>query len=96
LRGWFDALDYLKREPNVAAGHMAIRQQTTGEQYLEALKGVHIPSREENITLIGGLSPQLASSGRQLMALMLEAKLLPAKVDIEAMLAPGALTSLPP
>jgi hypothetical protein len=30
------------------------------------------------------------------MALMLEAKLLPAKVDIEAMLAPGALTSLPP
>ena len=47
LRGWFDALNYLKREPNVAAGHMAIRQQTTGEQYLEALKGVHIPSREE-------------------------------------------------
>ena len=62
---------------------MGIRQQTTGEQFLEALKGLHIPSREENLKMLGGPTPELAVTGRRLMALMVEAKLLRAGVDIE-------------
>ena len=76
LTGWFGAIDYLKREPEDAARRMGIRQQTTGEQFLEALQGLHIPTREENLRMLGGATPELAVTGRRLMALMLDAKLL--------------------
>ena len=96
LRGWLRAIDYLKREPKDAARRMGIRQQTTGEQFLKALQGLHIPSREENLKMLGGAKPELATSGRRLMALMLEAKLLRAPLEIESVLAPGPLANLPP
>jgi NitT/TauT family transport system substrate-binding protein len=96
LKGWLKAIDYLKREPTDAARRMGIRQQTTGEQFLKALQGLHIPSREDNLKMLGGPTPQLAVTGRQLMALMLEAKLLRAPLEIESVLAPGPLARLPP
>lgn len=96
LAGWFKAIDYLKREPADAAHRMGIRQQTTGEQYLAALQGLHIPSREENLRMIGGASPEMVPSGRRLMNLMLEAKLLANGLRIEDVLAPAPLESLPP
>jgi NitT/TauT family transport system substrate-binding protein len=96
LAGWFSAIDYLKREPMDAARRMGIRQQTSGEQFLDALKGLHIPSREENLRMIGGTNPELAVSGRRLMALMLEAKLLRTGLEIEEVLAPEPLASSPP
>jgi NitT/TauT family transport system substrate-binding protein len=96
LAGWLAAVDYLGREPQDAARRMGIRQQTTGEQFLKALQGLHIPSREENLKMLGGPNPQLVVSGRRLMDLMLESKLLKAKLDIEAVLAPAPLASLPP
>jgi NitT/TauT family transport system substrate-binding protein len=96
LGGWFHAIDHLRREPADAARRMGIRQQTSGEQFAEALKGLHIPSREENLRMLGGRSPELAVTGRRLRALMLEAKLLRAAVHIEEVLAPQPLASLPP
>ena len=95
LSGWFSALDYMEREPKDAARRMGVRQQTTGEQFLEALKGLRIPSREENLRMLDGTTPELAVTGRRLMALMLEAKLLRSELAIEGMLAPGPLASLP-
>ncbi|HEY6240004.1 MAG TPA: ABC transporter substrate-binding protein [Burkholderiales bacterium] len=96
LVGWLAAIDYLEREPKDAARRMGIRQQTTGEQFLKTLKGLHIPSREENLKMLGGAKPELALSGRRLMALMLDAKLLRAPLEIESVLAPGPLANLPP
>jgi NitT/TauT family transport system substrate-binding protein len=93
LSGWLKAIDYLKREPEDAMG---IRQQTTGEQFLKALQGLHIPSREENLKMLGGEQPGLAVAGRRLMALMLEAKLLRTELKIEDVLAPAPLATLPP
>jgi len=95
LSGWFDAIDYMKREPRDAARRMGIRQQTTGEQFLEALRVLHIPSREEKRRMLGGTTPELALTGRRLMALMVEAKLLRAELNIEDLLAPGPLADLP-
>jgi NitT/TauT family transport system substrate-binding protein len=95
LAGWFGALEYMEREPKDAARRMGIRQQTTGEQFLEALQGLHIPSHEENIRMLGGAKPELAVTGRRLMALMVDAKLLRTGVDIEGVLAPGPLADLP-
>ena len=94
LTGWFDAIDYVKREPRDAARRMGIRQQTSGEQFLEAQKGLHIPSREENLRMLGGPSPELAVTGRRLMSLMVDAKLLRSELPIEGLLAPGPLAGL--
>lgn len=96
LTGWFKALDYLNREPKDAARRMGVRQQTSGEQFEAALKGLHIPSKEENLRMLGGASPALATTGRRLMGLMLEAKLLRSPVEIDEVLAPQPLASLPP
>ncbi|MFO1305463.1 MAG: ABC transporter substrate-binding protein [Burkholderiales bacterium] len=94
LNGWFDAIAYLAREPADAARRMGIRQQTTGEQFAAALSGLHIPTRQENLAMIGGPSPQIATTGKALMTLMIDAKLLRASFPIEQALAPGPLLSL--
>jgi NitT/TauT family transport system substrate-binding protein len=95
LTGWFGAIDYMKNEPKDAARRMGIRQQTTGEQFLAAQQGLHVPSREENLKMLGGATPELAVTGRRLMALMVDAKLLRTELNIEGMLAPGPLADLP-
>jgi NitT/TauT family transport system substrate-binding protein len=95
LTGWFGAIEYMKREPQDAARRMGIRQQTTGEQFLEAQQGLRVPSREENLRMIGGATPELVVTGRRLMALMVDAKLLRAGLEIEGLLAPGPLADLP-
>jgi NitT/TauT family transport system substrate-binding protein len=96
LTGWFKALEYLEREPKDAAGRMAVREQITGEQFLQALKGLHIPSRAENVTMLAGTAPSLVVSGHHLMTLMVDAKLLRSSIDIEGLLAPAPLQKLPP
>src|SRR5262249_48048540 len=95
LAGWFGAIDYMKREPQDAARRMGIRQQTTGEQFLEAQKGIHVPSRDENLRMLAGSTPELVVSGRRLMSLMLQEKLLRAGFEIETVLAPAPLQSMP-
>jgi len=96
LSGWFRALEYMNVDPVGSAHRMGIRQQTSGEQFLAALKGLHIPSRDENLRMLGGAAPELALTGRRLMGLMLEAKLLREEVEIERVLEPGPLANLPP
>jgi NitT/TauT family transport system substrate-binding protein len=91
LQGWFGALDYMARSPGDAARRMGVRQQTTGDQFLEALRGLHIPSREDNLRMLSGEQPALTITGRRLMALMVESKLLSTEVPLEDVLAPGPL-----
>jgi NitT/TauT family transport system substrate-binding protein len=74
---------------------MGIRQQTSGEQFQQAQQGLHVPTREENLRMLGGPQPELAVTGRRLMALMLDAKLLRSELAIERVLEPGPLASLP-
>jgi NitT/TauT family transport system substrate-binding protein len=94
LTGWFAAIDYMAHDPKDAARRMGIRQQTSGEQFLEAQKGLHVPSRDENLKMLGGPNPALAVTGRRLMTLMLDAKLLKSDLQIEKLLAPAPLESL--
>jgi NitT/TauT family transport system substrate-binding protein len=94
LAGWFGAIDYMKRDPKDAARRMGIRQQTSGEQFLDALNGLHIPSREENLRMLGGTKPELAVTGDRLLTLMLDAKLLTNTLDIGTVLASGPLERL--
>lgn len=96
LTGWFGAIDFMHADPREAARRMGIRQQTSAEQFLEAQRGLHVPSRAENLAMLGGDPPALAASGRRLMTLMLESRLLRAPVDIESLFAPAPLANLPP
>ncbi len=95
LTGWFKALAYLERAPKDAAARMAVREQITGEQFLQALRGLRFPSRADNLKMLAGATPGLVVSGRQLMTLMVEAKLLRSTLEIEGLLAPGPLQKLP-
>ena len=94
LAGWFSATAYMVREPVDAARRMAIRQQTTGEQFLSALGGLRIPTYEENLKLLAGGKPDLPVAARRLMDLMLEARLLRSAVDIDELLAPRPLEEM--
>jgi NitT/TauT family transport system substrate-binding protein len=95
LAGWFKALEYLEREPKDAAARMAVREQITGEQFLRALKGLRTPSRTDNLKMLAGATPSLVVSGRQLMTLMVQSKLLRSTLEIEGLIAPGPLQKLP-
>jgi len=44
--------------------------------------------------MLGGMKPELAVTGRRLLTLMLEAKLLAQPIDIAQVLAPGPLESM--
>jgi NitT/TauT family transport system substrate-binding protein len=96
LTGWFGAVEFIRGDPQDAARRMGIRQQMGAEQFLQAQRGLHVPTREENLKMLGGAQPELAASGRRLMSLMLEAKLLRTAVEIESLFAPGPLDKLPP
>jgi NitT/TauT family transport system substrate-binding protein len=96
LTGWFGAVDFMRSDPNDAARRMGIRLQTGAEQFLQAQQGLHIPTRAENLTMLGGSTPSLVQSGQRLMTLMLEARLLKARVDVESLFAPGPLSKLSP
>jgi len=95
LTGWFKALAYLEREPSDAAARMAVREQITGKQFLRALQGLHIPTRADNLKMLAGATPGLVVSGRQLMTLMVDAKLLRDRLEIEGLLAPEPLQKSP-
>ncbi len=47
LSGWYAAIDHLRADPPDAARRMGVRQQIGAEQFLESLRGLHIPSRDE-------------------------------------------------
>ena len=94
LTGWFGAVDFMRSDPNDAARRMGVRQQTGAEQFLQAQQGLRIPTRAENLAMLSGPTPALARSGHRLMTLMLEARLLRARVDVESLLAPGPLMKL--
>jgi NitT/TauT family transport system substrate-binding protein len=96
LAGWFDALDYIRSAPTDAARRMGIRQQVGPEQFMQGLSQIKLPSRAENLGMLGGSDPGLKVTARRLMTLMIEAKLLHADVEIDSLLAPGPLVSLLP
>jgi NitT/TauT family transport system substrate-binding protein len=96
LKGWFQAIDYIRADPRDAAWKMGVRQQTSGDAFLAAQQGLRIPTREDNLRMLGGDAPELMVTGQRLMKIMVDDKLLRAPVKIDEVLAPGPLLELPP
>lgn len=76
LEAWYRALDYLGANPSDASEKMARRQQITGREFGESLKGLNIPDRAENRRLLTGSRPALLPVAERLARVMLEHKLL--------------------
>ena len=80
VRGWFAALDYIKLNRAESIAIMGQREQLSAEQFDEALSGLQIPDRLENLALIGGERPKLLQTAPNLVRIMLEHGLLPRQI----------------
>jgi NitT/TauT family transport system substrate-binding protein len=78
---WFKAITYLRSNPDDAAERMAKRSGISGAEYLESLKGLKIPDRQENDRLLAGEHPAILEPARRLAETMLQKKLLRTPVD---------------
>lgn len=96
LQKWFDALEYLKKEPEDAAGHMAKRLGFSGGEFLESLKGIKIPDFDENRRMLEGREPGILGPARRLMDRMLQSKLLREPVDPGRLIEPRPLKDVRP
>ena len=96
VRGWFKALDYLRQNPADAARRMALRQQLTPEALVGSLQLLKFPDREANLRLLGASTNNLATTLRQLSAIMREHKLLERPFDPAALPDPRFIPLAPP
>lgn len=81
IKGWFRALTYLKNNPQDAARRIAPREGITPEQFLESLKGIHIPDLQQNQQLLGETDASLLNTIKRLSKVMVENNLLEQTVE---------------
>lgn len=91
MAGWFEALNYIRDNPQDAATRMAPREALTTEQFSAALKLVHIYTREENNKLLGPADESLINKLRMLAAFMETQKMLPPGTDVSTLREPSFL-----
>ena len=95
ISGVLRALDHLKKNPADAAVRMAVRESLTPDQFLESLKLIELPGREENLQLLGGSPANLGKVMNRLAALMLANKI-SARPIVSPLLDDGFVRSAPP
>ncbi len=80
---WFDALDYLQRQPADAAQRMSARLKLEPDQVLAQYEDLSLPDRAENLALLQGTNARLKATAERLQKLMLEKKLIlrPARLE---------------
>lgn len=86
IEGWFQALTYMKQNPQDAARQMAAREGVPPDEFLASLELIQIPSLADNQNLLGKVDPTLANSINQLAAVMVENKLLKKVGDLSPLL----------
>ncbi|VXD17277.1 ABC transporter substrate-binding protein [Planktothrix paucivesiculata] len=94
VRGWFMALDYLKKEPENAAKIMARRGGITAKEFLDSLKLLSFFTPTENQKLLSQTDPSMVNSANKLSKLMQEKKLLQSNIDFSSLLDARFFTQL--
>ncbi|MGL5135122.1 MAG: ABC transporter substrate-binding protein [Planktothrix sp.] len=94
VRGWFMALDYLKKEPENASKIMARRGGITAKKFLDSLKLLSFFTPTENQKLLSQTDPSLVNSANKLSKLMQEKKLLQSNIDFSSLLDARFFTQL--
>lgn len=89
LKGWFQAVDYLKKNPEEAARFLASREGLTPEQFLSSLQGLHILDLRENQAIFGEEKSSFQKKMNRLSVVMLENGLLKSPIEVFKILADG-------
>lgn len=94
IRGWFMALDYLKKQPESAAQIMAERGRITPHQLLASLELLKFFTPEENQKLLSQGNRNLVEASEKLSQVMREKKLLNSDVKFSSLLDARFVTQL--
>lgn len=82
----FKALDYLRSHPKAAIEKIAPRLAMTSDELEESFKGMILPSRTVNQSLIKGVNPVLRQTAKKLASMMREENLLYKEPQIESLI----------
>ncbi|MFM6210621.1 ABC transporter substrate-binding protein [Planktothrix sp.] len=94
IRGWFMALDYLKKQPESAAQIMAERGRITPNELLASLELLNFFTPEENQKLLSQGNRNLVEASEKLSQVMREKKLLNSDVKFSSFLDARFVTQL--
>lgn len=83
--GWFRSLQYINDNKDLAMEELAIAEGTNKDDFIRSFSDIKIPSKEENIKMIGE-NGTLVKPLQRLSDLMYEKKSLDTKIDIAPIL----------
>jgi NitT/TauT family transport system substrate-binding protein len=86
LQGWFQALDYLKRNPDNAVARMSPRLGMSPSEFVSAMQSLRWLSLDDNLALLGGSSPAIVDQAHPLQRHMQAQGLLSEPVRTQEML----------
>lgn len=85
VRGWFRALDFIRKDRNRAASIMAQREQLSADDFQKSLQGLRLPDMEENRSMLAGPAPALIPTARQLSRVMLANRLIERPTEVKGL-----------
>lgn len=89
IDGWFQAVAYMKSQPEQASKLIAKRLQTSPERFLKSLDDIVLPDREWNRNFLLGEHPQFPVLVQQLQDIMLKHGLLLTAIDAGLLTSPS-------
>ncbi len=81
VTGWFDALEYQRQNPELAAEFMAQRENISTQAFMDSLEGLQFAGVEENSKLFSNQAQELKATIKDLEAVMLRHKFISAPID---------------
>ncbi len=96
LAAWFAALERIKADPSGTAAVMAQREQLTADEFLQAMTGLHIPGRAENLALLEQPGSVATQAIPNLVRIMAQHGLLPGPVSPDHLIDPAPLRAVAP
>jgi NitT/TauT family transport system substrate-binding protein len=96
VRGWFKALDFIRKERTRAASLMAQREGLSTVEFEQSLRGLRFYDVEENRSMLGGPAPALIPTAQRLGRIMLVNRLLERQPELAGFLDDGFLKDASP
>ena len=82
IKGWFDAVNYLKHSPENAAEIISKRLNISPSEVIAGYEGMHIPDLKENLVLLNQDKPALDDTAQKLARALEKHKLIRPDVNI--------------
>ena len=86
VRSHFKARDYFLANPQEASVTLAKRLQIPPSEVPASFIGLELTDTQENLLLLGGESPRLKDSAKNLMQIMIDAQLLPRELKLDTII----------